>query len=72
MKKVNNYFVYKIYSADERGKCPICHKNSELYYMQEQHKYINPITKQQSLTSNKCKVFDIACYNCLKHQQRNY
>lgn len=65
-------FVYKIYSADERGKCSICNKNSELYYMQEQRKYINPITKQQSLTSHKCKVFDIACYNCLKHQQRNY
>ena len=57
---------YDIYSADERAKCPICGKTTEMFYMQVKRKYINPVTKKESFTYADCKIFDTACFDCQK------
>lgn len=57
-------YVYEIYEAGERGKCPICGKISELFYISEKKQYFNPITKEISLTGYGCKIYDSACYDC--------
>ena len=56
--------MYDIYPADERGKCPICGKVKELFYMKEMQKYINPVTKKESITYAGCKIHDAACLEC--------
>lgn len=62
-------YVYSIYEADERGKCPICGKTKELFYKSEKREYYNPITNKNSLTAYGCRVYDAACYDCQKAKQ---
>lgn len=62
----NGKMVYSIYSADERAKCPVCGKTTEMFYMDEERKYINPVTKKESTTHAGCKIYDYACFSCQK------
>lgn len=63
-------YRYEIFEANERGKCPCCGETTELFYMSEQRKYTNQITKKISLTANKCKSYEMVCYDCQKKAQR--
>jgi hypothetical protein len=55
---------YEIYSSETVGKCPLCKKTSELFYIKELKAYFNPITKEESFTENGCSVYEAACYDC--------
>ena len=66
---VKGNMSYDIYSADERAKCPVCGKTTEMFYMQGKRKYINPVTKKESFTYAGCKIFDMACFECQKAKQ---
>ena len=56
--------MYDIYPAHERGRCHICGTVKELFYMREMQKYINPVTKKESITRYGCDIHDAACFEC--------
>lgn len=61
-------YIYS-FSCAVIDKCPVCGKVTQLHLMTEEREYYNPVKKCLSWTRAGCRVFDLACRDCLVKQQ---
>jgi len=58
-------------SSHKYGNCDICGNYvTEVFRQTEEREYLNPVTKQMSLTKNNCYDY-FGHEECLKNKQRN-